>query len=353
MLAQNAHRKIMKKNLFLFAFMLTGITAFAQLPAGFNKKGTMFRDVNVTAGFKYFLLDPATMPEHTTVNKVTFQKTLLTRPKLTNLTVEVYNILFNNDALAVFSVMPSLFVKNPSWKKINIDTVKAQIITLSGLQDTIRNKFANYPIQDRGITDPLKYYNYILIIKKADGYYFNTTDCITEFFQIAKTGDDKPAPFKINPNAEMLSIAEYESGYRRKHGEYSSNFSMSENSYFNDDVKSGPLLNMSYIIDDKGEKAYKFWLLDQWIVHNSNYRRGMDRFIFKPGVGVIGASYDFYMNGITSYWYHENKAPHKVIKDSKTDKTLYNITPYSYKYNSAFLDYLDEGVIKYTHIIKL
>jgi hypothetical protein len=342
----------MKKIILIIAFFLRGVFALAQLPDGFDKTGTMFPNINMSAGFKYVLIDPATKPAHVIINKVVLKKSLYTKPEQTDLTIDVYNVLFNKNELAVFSVMPSLFVKSPAWKKINIINIKSEIITLSNLRDTMRKKFEAYPVKDRGIVDPLKYYNYILIIKKADGYYLNTTDCITEFFEITKD-NDKLAPFKIDTGAKMISISEYESGYRRKHAEYSSNFTSSENSYFNDDVKERAIFNLSYIFKDKGQSVYKFWLLDQWILHNSNFRRGMDRFVFKPGVGIIGASYDFYMNKIISYWYNENKVPSNIIKGSAEDKLPYNITPYFSVYNPALLDYLNEDVIKYSDIIKM
>lgn len=192
--------KLVRYFLLLFLFVFTYITVLGQLPDGFNKAGIMFRDSNSTSGLKYILLDPSVLSQNIKASKVILKKSLYTAPKQTDLTIEIFNIFFDESSLAVFSVMPSLHIQNPEWKKININSIKSQVITLSELKDTINSKLDSYPVKDRGIIDPLKYYNYVLVIKKADGYYFNTTDCITEFFKIVKSTNNNPAAFKIDTN---------------------------------------------------------------------------------------------------------------------------------------------------------
>ncbi|QHS54492.1 hypothetical protein GWR56_02635 [Mucilaginibacter sp. 14171R-50] len=344
----------MKKPQLIILFFCFYINAFGQTPGGFKLTGTMFRNSN-TVGYRYVLLDVSKLPIDVVVHKVTLKRSLSTYPKPTDLTIEVYNILFNQKDLAVFSVMPSLFSKNPTWKKINIDTISNSMISITQLHTLMQSKFVTYPLKEKGRLDRLKYYNYILIFKKDDGYYCNTTDCFTEFLTIDDNEKEvvMPTGFKLNLKAKMLSIAEYESDYRRRHGEYSSNFFNDKNSYFNDDVKDGPRLNLSYVIEYQNKKSYKFWLLDQFYRNNINAERGMDRFIFQPGVGIIGAAYEFFMRDLANYWYHLPQAPNKIIKGSVEDKKYYNLTPYFSEYDPILLDYLNEDVIKYLSIEKL
>ena len=348
------HTLIMKKLQLIGLFLGIVINASAQMPAGFTPKGTMFRNKNVT-GYNYILLDVKALPSEVIAHKVTLKKSLLTHPEPTDLTIEVYNILFNQKDLAVFSVMPSLLSKSPVWKKIDIDTIKNPMISMSQLNALMQSKFASYPVKEKGRLDRLKYYNYILVQKKDDGYYCSTTDCFTEFLTIDDNAQNisKPTGFRLNLNAKMLSVAEYESDYRRRHGEYSSNFFNATNSYFNDDVKDEPRLNLSYVIEDKNKKTYKFWLLDQLYRNKASADRGMDRFIFEPRVGIIGAAYEFFMRDLAAYWSHEPQAPSRIKKGSVEDKRYYNLTPYFSKYDPVLLDYLNEDVIRYISIEKL
>ncbi|MET3503061.1 hypothetical protein ABIC45_004698 [Mucilaginibacter rubeus] len=191
-----------------------------------------------------------------------------------------------------------------------------------------------------------------MILKKNDGYYCNATDCFTEFLTVGDSANKQPAGFRLNLNAKMRSTAEYESAYYRANGAFSSNYNKydSETSL---GVEGGPMLNLSYIISDKGKKAYKFWLLDSWIQDGVSYYRGMDRFVFEPGIGIIGAAYEFFMRDLSTYWYHITEAPPKIVKGSADDKGFYPITPYFPKSDLALFDYLTESVINYINIEKL
>ncbi|MES2062917.1 MAG: hypothetical protein V4456_13410 [Bacteroidota bacterium] len=79
----------------------------------------------------------------------------------------------------------------------------------------------------------------------------------------------------------------------------------------------------------------------------------MDHFIFEPGIGVIGAAYEFFMRDLSAYWYHKPKAQARIKNGSIEDRRNYNITPYFPKYDPIHLDYLNEDVIEYVSIEKL
>lgn len=53
-------------------------------------------------------------------------------------------------------------------------------------------------------------------------------------------------------------------------------------------------LSRKYLI--KGAEAYQFWTYTDWHedYRSYEYNRGIDRFVYIPGKGIIGGSYDFY-----------------------------------------------------------
>jgi len=56
-----------------------------------------------------------------------------------------------------------------------------------------------------------------------------------------------------------------------------------------------PLLFRSGSVQINGKEAYKFWKYAGWnVADGSNFRRGIDCFLFMPGVGIVGGSFDFY-----------------------------------------------------------
>jgi hypothetical protein len=251
--------------------------------------------------------------------------------------------------------MPSLFSKTPTWKKINLDTIKDHLIKISQLRDTMLSKVCGLSCKRNGLLDKLKSPLYILVVKKNDGYYCSTTDCFSEFFDISiENRQEQQTGFHLDLNAKPLSIMEYEAGYKRIHGNFSSNFQNPDNSYFNTDVANGPKIYLSYIVTNKGTNDYKFWLLDNWVTDGRSPDRGMDRFVFQPGIGIKAAAYEFFMRDLTLYWYHLPKSADRIEKGTEQEKNFYLITPFFQKLpNPALFDYLTEDVINCISINKL
>ncbi|HEX8461661.1 MAG TPA: hypothetical protein VF623_09530 [Segetibacter sp.] len=328
--------------------ILIATTGHAQdIPSGFYKNGTMFQGGGQTTA--YILLDSKELGDSIATHEVTLKRSLYTQPQ-TDLIVKIYNVLFNKKYLAVFSVMPSLLSNEPLWKKVNVDTLKIKPIRLPQLHELMLSRFKSYPQVSKGVLDKLKYWNYSLIIKRKDGYYMNKTDCITEFFTLADKVS-KPTAHTISLNTPMLSTAEYESAFRRKEGTYSSNYRYSKNFSFNDELKRNPMLHLSYKISAQGKTRYKFWLLDNWSADYHNADRGMDRFLFDPEIGVVGASYDFFLPDVIALT--SKNINSKAATYSANKEQSYIITKYYTEYDPILYDYLNENVLNYISIIKL
>ena len=284
----------MKKYCFLFLLIASTTNLFANT----RTDSTMLRN-RIGKYLKYIML-PETMPvDSAIITKIVLQQALLFAPEKVSLNIEIYNVLYK-DKLAVFSIMPSYTGAQPTWAKIGLDTIKGKTVELKELKKLIGNELKKHPANPKAANN-LKHWNYALLIKKPDGWYCSSSDCFTEFFEIINNpGRTKNNAWQINLTAPQLSVAEYESAYRRKHGYYSTNTKSLMG--YNEDVTGGDLLYQSYTENSKGEKKYHFWLLGEWAHDGLNTQRGTDRFVFVPGKGITSASYDFFMPDMVSHW---------------------------------------------------
>lgn len=284
-------------------FLTTLLTiCYAQLFAGIQNDSTWYRNRQGKA-LRYVILPENWKSDSLNISKVTLRRPLYMKPEKIGLEIDIYNFLYKR-YLVVFSVMPSRKNLAPVWNKIDLETIKDQIINADELKALTINRTGRYPAKGATMENNLKYFNYALLVKKKDGWYCSSTDCFTEFFEITNDPSiEKNKSFQINLAAQQLSIAEYESTYKRKHhGDYSNNPKTMVGG-INEDVANGDLLYNSYTKTINGQKRYQFWLLSQWVQDGKSPKRGMDRFVFVPGTGVVSASYDFFMPEIIDGWY--------------------------------------------------
>ncbi|WDF55689.1 hypothetical protein [Mucilaginibacter sp. KACC 22063] len=301
--------------------------------------------ISVNNSSQYVLLSQDSKLDSYIMNKVTLRQRLLINKVQDSTTIEVYNILYNQ-SLAVFSVMPSLSSKSPVWKKINPDTIKGGCLNLKQLSSLMLKKFNDYPQKEHGFLDRLKYNNIHIIVRRNDGYYVNSSDCISEFFKLVSSRTESSKVFEIDTTAKMLSIMEHETAFKRKHFyAYSSNFKNSE-IRFDASLKNNPQLHLSYKSTNKYGTAYHFWLLDNWSNDGVDYWRGMDRFIFKSGIGIVGASYDFFMPSAINAWSNTDNSPNRIMKGSAEDFGFSHESLYSTNANTYLANYLEENVIE-------
>lgn len=321
---------------FLWMVLLTmGCT---QLFAGTQNDSTWFRN-RQGKELRYVLLPENWKGDSLNIHQVTLRRALYQKPERIGLEIEIYNFLYQR-YLVVFSVMPSRKNLAPVWNKINPDTIKDKIIDADALKKLTINRTGRYPAKGATMENNLKYWNYALLQKRNDGWYCSSTDCFTEFFEIISDPSvTKNKSFQINLAAQQLSIAEYESAYKRKHNGYYSNNSESLKGGFNEDVANGDLLYNSYIKTANGQKRYQFWLLSEWVHDGASAKRGMDRFVFVPGIGVVSASYDFFMPKIVEGWCELfNKKFNRPVME---DYVIYD----GYNPDMELIDYLTEYTI--------
>lgn len=202
--------------------------------------------------------------------------------------VELYNIYLRRDVLVLFSVLPD-FERGDAWEKI--DELDTPFLTgdqfYSDMWDRVRNHASQNKFMDK----------YALVKKDGDTYYASK-NTLVEIFNIRHYSSDFNTPNGvINTGQNPISIRQMAAIYETQFPDRG----------FPLDLLNGPaimwdrdLLARMYLSDTlkiQGERAFKFWTFTDWNVSDGmNVQRGIDRFIYLPGKGIVGGSYDFYFD---------------------------------------------------------
>ncbi|MCL1670060.1 hypothetical protein M2T82_18510 [Elizabethkingia ursingii] len=204
-------------------------------------------------------------------------------------TVEVYNVLYNN-AVLLISALPDI-KGNENWIKIDINTIKKNILTKSQLREFIFDRY----IDNNSKKKTLKYG----LIKNINGEFYVSYMTLIEYFYIKNYKFPfVPSYGTIDTNGPIVTIKEMDKSYQ----EQVPNQGFPLHPKYGDITFAYPIYARNYlskIYDINGQKAYRFWTLDSWrAVDIYNINRGIDRFIYIPGKGIVGGSYDFYFTFI-------------------------------------------------------
>ncbi|MEN5436510.1 hypothetical protein ABE545_22965 [Sphingobacterium faecium] len=228
------------------------------------------------------------------------------------------NIDFN---IVLLSVLHDL-TSNSDWTEINIDSVSNDLITHSHLKRLFSlNTYSEF---NKQYGDKNKYFDEYQIIKKFDKKYYKSKHCLLQFFAVR----NRPSVFQnsfgtINTEQEPLSVLKMEHIFKKRYpkdtfplytiGE--SPYSYSSFDYLRD--RKEYLAKVIKLSNDN--LAYQFWTYTNWHKHRHEFEfdRGIDRFVYLPGKGIIGGSFDFY------FYFHRKKLPIQYsdfvqnIKDEK------------------------------------
>ncbi|MDE5439242.1 hypothetical protein KRE40_15890 [Elizabethkingia meningoseptica] len=202
--------------------------------------------------------------------------------------IEIFNLLTKGNGIILVSALPNLW-ENKNWIKIDYNLLKNKVLTKSETNDLFSEMFRN----NNPSTKTMNYG----IIKKINNEYFIPTNCLLEIFQIGDYENPLIVPYgTINIKEQMVTIKGMQNFYKDKlpklpfpldlrisHQELLFNQKLLARNYFSGSIQL------------KNETAFKFWTFDSWRVHDGyNEHRGIDRFVYVPGKGIIGGSYDFY-----------------------------------------------------------
>lgn len=295
----------------------------------------LFVVINLSGQTRYFIIPD--QPEGYTIDRYKLSTDKLYGAKET---VALFTLTFSDSRKAVdtdkpdpntdlnlilLSVLPDLD-GNSDWTEINIDTVKNNIITSGHLRNLFNlSTFSEF---DKTYGAKTKYFDEYQIIKKIDSKYFVSKHCLLQFYAVR----NRPSIFQnsfgtINIEQEPIKIPEMETIFKKRYpGFIFPPYSIGETPYSYRNASFNFLRDrkeyLSKVIKLKNnDLAYQFWTYTNWHQHDDEYEidRGIDRFVYLPGKGIIGGSFDFY------FYFHRKKLPIKYadfMNNIKEEKVM-------------------------------
>lgn len=233
-----------------------------------------------------FIIDLDNLKSDYQINKYTFNTMELYG---FNKTIEAYNIFITPKTLLLISVLPNLQEDN-NWRKIDYNSIKEKIVTKSMLESKMQDWLEN------NIPDKKTFaYN---LIKRVNNEYYMSDLAFAELFVINNYSLPIISSYgTINIKDSEVSIKEMEKAFRLQipKQEFPLDVLHGEQWIKNLDDSYALRIYLSKKFTIDGDKAYQFWTFDGWwIVDGYNSQRGIDRFVYIPGKGIVGGSYDFY-----------------------------------------------------------
>ena len=226
--------------------------------------------------------------------------------------------------LILIAVLPDL-EGNRDWTEIQLDSIKNDTIPHQYLKRLLgANTYADF---DKTYGAKTKYFDEYQIIRKIGNKYFVSKHCLIQFFAVR----NRPSIFQhvfgtINIEQEPLKITEMETIFKKRYA--GTNFPP----YTIGDTPYSYSSAIDYLRDRKeylsktikfqnNEIGYQFWTYTNWHAHDHELEvdRGIDRFVYVPGKGIVGGSFDFY------FYFHRKKLPIKYsgfLNNVKEEKVM-------------------------------
>src|SRR5690606_5200520 len=238
-------------------------------------------------------------------------------------TIEMYNV--HHMGLVLFSVLPD-FTSDENWSEVDLVDIQDQVFD----EKTFRRRVEDHVLSQNGTSKKTLRYT---LVKSENGKYFASNHCLTEFFYVVSHSSTFNTPYGVlNTGQQPITIK----GMKRifDQGE---EFHAPKTLPFPLDVR-GPspssvnpstylhhwwLVQREYLsrkLEIHGEVAYQFWTFTDWRGQdNLRLHRGVDRFIYIPGKGIVGGSYDFWF----LYFDTWNNPPIERKRNNKTKEELW------------------------------
>lgn len=226
--------------------------------------------------------------------------------------------------LILIAVLPDL-EGTRNWTEIQLDSVKNDTIQHQYLKRLLR--YNTYDDFERAYGAKTKYFDEYQIIRKIGNKYYSSKHCLIQFFAIR----NRPSIFQnlfgtINIEQEPIKITEIEAIFKKRYpGTNYPPYTIGDTPY-----SYGSAINylrdrreyLSKVVKFKnGTTGYQFWTYTNWHTHDHELEvdRGIDRFIYVPGKGIVGGSFDFY------FYFHRKKLPIKYsgfLNNVKEEKVM-------------------------------
>ncbi|MCL8000570.1 hypothetical protein M8994_20480, partial [Brucella sp. 21LCYQ03] len=249
---------------------------------------------------KYFVLDE----EHSSYNIKSY--TLDTEDLYAfNSQVEIFNIFpkyktntRDDREIILFSVLPDV-TSLKLWNKVDLSEIVVDTISFKDL--LALKQLSLYELYSGTYNEHNKFFNKYKVVVKRNGEYYMACNTLLQFFALR----DKPDMFNavwgtINKDQTPVTLKSVAGYYKSIKSDfplvsYSDGYSAFDRlrdrkEFLSKKFKIGKL------------NAYQFWSLTDWHMPSHAYEvdRGIDRFVYIPGKGIVGGSFDFY------FYYHRN-----------------------------------------------
>lgn len=225
-------------------------------------------------------------------------------------TIEMYN--FHHIGLALFSVLPD-FTSDSNWSEVDIADIQGQVFDEKSFLRMISTHVSSERNQDK---KSLQY----TLVKQEGGQYFKSNFCLAEFFYTVHYSSRFNTPYgTLNTGQDLISIKEMKRVF-----DEGVEIDAPKTKHFPLDVRAPYtsldnwwLVEREYLsreLEVNGEKAYQFWTFTDWRGQdNAKLHRGIDRFIYMPGRGIVAGSYDFHFLFVQN-WIFEEKGRDRHTK---------------------------------------
>jgi len=290
--------------------------------------------VSAQQSSRYFLIDDTKQREfifnHIKCRDITYQ-------------AELFNIFYKDDSnhFTLFSALPDMVKKVTQWKEISLDTIKNNLISTNSLKKQFNEGLIQY-INTNGSDQARAAFKSEWIkpiIKINNKYYTPITPTLMEHFQISENNTpfnylNNIFPnlnqfFEINTDAVIFPLAKFEAFYQDKfkHPSFNSHYDTYDgfNTHY---VYNKPIIIRGNNVQIGEKMAYSYWTLASWSIDGKNIERGIDRFNYIPGLGIVSGAFSYH------FWWDNkgkiNTPPASVL----VNNYLENVQLMPYEINS-------------------
>ncbi|MFD2599488.1 hypothetical protein ACFSQ3_11040 [Sphingobacterium corticis] len=249
---------------------------------------------------KYFVLDD----EHSSYDIKSY--TLDTKDLYAlNSKVEIFNIFpkyktntRDNREIILFSVLPEV-TSMKLWEKIDLAEIVVDTISFKDLLAI--KQLSLYELYSGTYDEHNKFFNKYKLVVKRNGQHYAAYNTLLQFYALR----DKPDIFNsvwgtINTEQTPVSLKSVADYYKSIKCDFPLLSYFERYSTFDRLRDRKEFLSRKIKIGNLN--AYQFWSLTDWHMPSHAYEvdRGIDRFVYIPGKGIVGGSFDFY------FYYHRN-----------------------------------------------
>lgn len=221
--------------------------------------------------------------------------------------VEMYNIIFpkdhsNHERIVLFSILPD-FKSNSLWTELQDSSAIKDAKRLRDLDQLFMPPIG----YNTNMNLKRKFFHEFYLVKEENGKYFQANVCLMELFEITSMNPRLLAPYGLlNLQEAPLKLADYLKIYPQDHPQkiaypfhlFGKNYAID----FTNGWRSWKEYLSKEIKLADGVSAYQFWTAaSSNVADYPDISRGIERFIYIPGTGIIAGSYDFH------FYRHENR----------------------------------------------